>query len=62
MSSKRNHKPNVKPCMCSLCGVEAVSTPGTYHRRCSGQAPGETAAPVRPKHNLVPKANRGKWQ
>lgn len=62
MSTKRNHGNAGKECMCSLCGATAVSTPNTQHRRCSGQAPGENPAPIRKKHDLLPSANRGRWQ
>jgi len=63
--SKRNHSPNFKACMCSVCGAEAVSSPGKRHRRCTGQKPsGETEGPVaiRPKHQAIPSANKGVWQ
>jgi len=62
--AKRNHSPNFKPCMCSTCGAEAVSRPGSQHRRCTGQKHegGDGPVQVRPKHQNLPKANRGQWQ
>ncbi len=58
MSSRRNHTANSKQCTCNLCLVQAVSTPGTRHRRCGGTA---DAAP-RKKHDNLPSANRGVWE
>lgn len=55
--SNRNHRPNTKPCKCNKCGTEAVSVPGTPHRRC----PGQEGQPIRQKHQRLPES-RGRWE
>jgi hypothetical protein len=62
--AKRNHSPNFKSVKCNVCSAEAVSRPGATHRRCTGQK-SETEdgnITIRPKHQAIPKANRGQWQ
>ena len=51
-----------KDCVCDKCGAEGHSIPGTYHRRCTGQAhSGEGSVSLRPKHDNLELAHRGKW-
>jgi hypothetical protein len=58
MSSRRNHSPNSKPVTCNKCLISTVGTPGKVHRRCSGQP----EQPIRPKHQGIEPAQRGRWE
>ena len=58
MSSRHNHKPNTKQCICNLCENIAHAVPGKSHRRC----PGQKGQPIRAKHTALPSANRGTWE
>lgn len=52
-----------KPCICSICGVEAVSIPGTRHRRCSGKSmPRDTPHPIQAKEKKLGVGKRGIWE
>ena len=46
------------PCICDLCGCEATSTPGTKHRRCSGEG---NSVPRPKRAERLPIAKRGTW-
>jgi hypothetical protein len=59
--AKRNHSPGFKNTTCSKCGASAHSKPGEVHRRCTGSCTDTDTAQIRPKHNLIPGAQRGKW-
>lgn len=62
--AQRNHSPNFKNVKCSTCAAEAVSRPGAQHRRCTGQksdVPEGEKVTIRPKHERIPRANRGVW-
>jgi hypothetical protein len=58
MSKKRSGGGNSAPLTCSKCGMKAVSTPSTRHRRCGGQAD----AALRARGTNLPSADRGIWQ
>jgi len=47
---KRDHNPGFSKCVCSKCGKEAVTKPGTKHRKCPSP------------DNRAPKAERGTWE
>lgn len=49
-----------KTCTCDKCGVVAHALSGSFHRRCTSQM-SEDNKTIRPKHNLLPKNQRGKW-
>ena len=50
MASKRNHQPQVSPCVCNKCGATANAPPGKPHRKCPSA-----------KGQEEPGAHRGKW-
>ncbi len=56
--AKRNHSPNMKSVTCNKCLHTAVAVPGKVHRRCPGQA----EQPLRPKHQGIEPAQRGRWE
>lgn len=57
--SKRNHSAGTKSCTCNKCLITCNSTvSGTVHRRC----PGQPEQPLRPKHQGIEPAQRGRWE
>jgi len=61
--AKVSHDTGCKACMCNKCGMEAHSMPNTPHRRCTGEmAQGDNKPLSRPKHDLLPGAQRGRWE
>lgn len=56
--AKRNHSPSMKSVTCNKCLHTAVAVPGKTHRRC----PGQPEQPLRPKHQGIEPAQRGRWE
>lgn len=56
--AKKNHTPSFKTVTCNKCLQQAQSCPGKVHRRC----PGQPDAPLRPKHQGIEPAQRGRWE
>ncbi len=56
--AKRNHSPNMKDVTCNKCLHTAKAVPGKVHRRC----PGQPEQPIRPKHQGIEPAQRGRWE
>ncbi len=57
MAKKRTHVNNAKLCKCDKCGAQAHAIPDTPHRRCGGG----DGTQLRPKHEGMDPANRGRW-
>lgn len=56
--AKRNHSPSMKQVTCNKCLHSTISVPGKVHRRC----PGQPEQPLRPKHQGIEPAQRGRWE
>jgi hypothetical protein len=59
MSQLRSHTPNMNTCTCTICQITAHASPGTTHRRCSGQPNGD---PRKKYDGLQPPSARGTWK
>jgi hypothetical protein len=59
---KEKRPTGAQKCVCSKCGFEAHTIPGTHHRRCPGRKPaaGEELS-LRPKIGKLAGSARGKW-
>lgn len=59
---KRNHVSGFKTHTCDKCGAKAHSMINTFHRRCTSTMSEAEVVPIRPKHDLLPKNQRGQWR